>query len=174
MNYSEEEALTKLPEASSGPNFYGVGEHDHIELIDHIFGLFTDVPNIPYYWITARLNTAYKGHGSIWYTEMKEMYGRRNWPWWKSQIIQKKGNVAGEYLENHFPNWEKKLSPTKSKNIKSESGQIKSIWTIIKDIIVPHGKVGFRLNQEFVVLHSSHIQGLLLGTDYQIMYGIDI
>ncbi|MBW0553451.1 hypothetical protein O181_093166 [Austropuccinia psidii MF-1] len=60
-----------------------------MELIDYIDGLFIDVPSIPDYWITARLNTAFKGHASIWYTEMKEIHGRRNWSWWKSQIIQK-------------------------------------------------------------------------------------
>ncbi|MBW0487714.1 hypothetical protein O181_027429 [Austropuccinia psidii MF-1] len=63
-----------------------------MELIDYIDGLFIDVPSIPDYWITARLDTAFKGHASIWYTEMKEIHGRRNWPWWKSQIIQKYSN----------------------------------------------------------------------------------
>ncbi|MBW0475352.1 hypothetical protein O181_015067 [Austropuccinia psidii MF-1] len=63
-----------------------------MELIDYIDGLFIDVPSIPDYWITARINTEFKGHFSIWYTEMKEINGRRNWPWWKSQIIQKYSN----------------------------------------------------------------------------------
>ncbi|MBW0576157.1 hypothetical protein O181_115872 [Austropuccinia psidii MF-1] len=49
-----------------------------------------------------------------------------------------------------------------------------SIGTIIKEIIIPHRKGNIRLNPEFVVLDDSHIQGLLLGTDYQRMYGIDI
>ncbi|MBW0528097.1 hypothetical protein O181_067812 [Austropuccinia psidii MF-1] len=48
-----------------------------------------------------------------------------------------------------------------------------SIWTIIKDIIIPHRKGNIRLSPEFVVLEDSHIQGFLLGTDYQRMYGID-
>ncbi|MBW0562798.1 hypothetical protein O181_102513 [Austropuccinia psidii MF-1] len=87
--YSEKEALKQLPEASSWPKFSGTGEYDHIKLIDYIDGLFIDVPSIPDYWITARLNTEFRGHASIWFTEMKEIYGRRNWPWWKSQIIQK-------------------------------------------------------------------------------------
>ncbi|MBW0489121.1 hypothetical protein O181_028836 [Austropuccinia psidii MF-1] len=60
-----------------------------MELSDSIDGLLIDVPSIPDYWIPARLNTAFKGHAGIWSTEMKEMHGRRNWPWWKSQIIQK-------------------------------------------------------------------------------------
>ncbi|MBW0577196.1 hypothetical protein O181_116911 [Austropuccinia psidii MF-1] len=92
MSYSEKEALKQLPEASSWPKFSGSGEYDHMELIDYIDGLFIDVPSIPDYWITARLNTAFKGHASIWYTEMKEIYGRRNWPWWKSKITQNYSN----------------------------------------------------------------------------------
>ncbi|MBW0497334.1 hypothetical protein O181_037049 [Austropuccinia psidii MF-1] len=100
--YSEKEALKQLPEASRWPKFFGTGEYDHMELIDYIDGLLIDVPSIPYYWITARLNTAFKGHASKWYTEMKEIHGRRNWPWWKSQIIQKYSN--GTWI------WQKTMS----------------------------------------------------------------
>ncbi|MBW0514416.1 hypothetical protein O181_054131 [Austropuccinia psidii MF-1] len=92
MSCSEKEALKQLPEASSWPKFSGTGEYDHIELIDYTDGLFIDVPSIPDYWITARLNTAFKVHTSIWYTEMKEIHGRKDWPWWKSQIIKKYSN----------------------------------------------------------------------------------
>ncbi|MBW0582662.1 hypothetical protein O181_122377 [Austropuccinia psidii MF-1] len=77
MSYSEREALKQLPEASSWPKFSGTGEYDHMELIDYIYGLFIDVPSIPDYWITAILNAAFKGHASIWYTEMKEIHGGR-------------------------------------------------------------------------------------------------
>ncbi|MBW0564816.1 hypothetical protein O181_104531 [Austropuccinia psidii MF-1] len=82
--------------------------------------------------------------------------------------------VARTYLDNHFPNWEKQLSPTKAKNFKSASGKMNSIGTIIKEIAIPHRKGNMRLNPEFVVLDDAHIQGFLLGTDYQRMYGIDI
>ncbi|MBW0499656.1 hypothetical protein O181_039371 [Austropuccinia psidii MF-1] len=85
-SYSEKEALKHLPEASSWPKFSLTEEYDHI------YGLFIDVPRIPDYWITAGLNTEFKGNASIWYTEMKEINGRRNWPQWKSQIIQKYRN----------------------------------------------------------------------------------
>ncbi|MBW0470328.1 hypothetical protein O181_010043 [Austropuccinia psidii MF-1] len=88
-SYSEKEALKQPPEASSLPKFSGTGEYDHIELIDYIYGLFIDVPRVPDYWITARVNTAFKVHASIWYTEIKQIHGRRSWPWWKSQIIHK-------------------------------------------------------------------------------------
>ncbi|MBW0560953.1 hypothetical protein O181_100668 [Austropuccinia psidii MF-1] len=82
--------------------------------------------------------------------------------------------VARNYLDNHFPSWEEQLLPTKSKNFKSASGKMTSIGTIIKETIIPHRKGNIRLNPEFVVLDNAHIQGVLLGTDYQRMYGIDI
>ncbi|MBW0492796.1 hypothetical protein O181_032511 [Austropuccinia psidii MF-1] len=102
ISYSEKEALKKLPEASSWPNFSGRGEYDHMDLIDYIDGLFIDVPRKPDYWITARLNTELKGHASIWYTEMKEIHCRRNWLWWKSQIMKKYRN--GTWI------WQKTMS----------------------------------------------------------------
>ncbi|MBW0475759.1 hypothetical protein O181_015474 [Austropuccinia psidii MF-1] len=89
MSYSEKEELKQLPEASSWPKLSGTGEYDHMELIDYIDGCFIDVPHIPDYCITAGLNTEFEGHASIWYTEKKEIHGRRNWPFWKSKIIQK-------------------------------------------------------------------------------------
>ncbi|MBW0538504.1 hypothetical protein O181_078219 [Austropuccinia psidii MF-1] len=82
--------------------------------------------------------------------------------------------LARNYMDNHFPNWEKQLLPTKAKNFKSASGKMTSIGTIIKEIIIPHRKGNIRLNPEFLVLDDAHIQGFLLGTDYQRMYGIDI
>ncbi|MBW0508930.1 hypothetical protein O181_048645 [Austropuccinia psidii MF-1] len=102
MNYSEKEALKQLPEASSWPKISGLGEYDHMELIYYIDRVFIDVPSIPDYWITARLNTAFKGHAGIWYPEMKEIHGRRNWLWWRSQIIQK--------YRNDTSIWQKALS----------------------------------------------------------------
>ncbi|MBW0548659.1 hypothetical protein O181_088374 [Austropuccinia psidii MF-1] len=65
MTYSEKEAVKQLPEASSWPKLSVVGEYDHMELIDYIDGLFIDVPSIPDYWITARLNTAFQGNAKM-------------------------------------------------------------------------------------------------------------
>ncbi|MBW0462062.1 hypothetical protein O181_001777 [Austropuccinia psidii MF-1] len=87
ISYPGKEALKQSPEASSWPKIRGTGGYDHMELIDYIDGLFINVKRIPDYWINARLNTEFKGHVSIWYAEMKEIHGRRNCPWWKSQII---------------------------------------------------------------------------------------
>ncbi|MBW0534935.1 hypothetical protein O181_074650 [Austropuccinia psidii MF-1] len=82
--------------------------------------------------------------------------------------------VARNYLDNHFLNWEKQVLPTKAKNLKNASGKMTSIGKIIKEIIIPHRKGNIRLNPEFVVLDDAHIQGFLLGTAYQRMYGIDL
>ncbi|MBW0585763.1 hypothetical protein O181_125478 [Austropuccinia psidii MF-1] len=82
--------------------------------------------------------------------------------------------VARDYLDNNFPNWEKQLLPTKAESFKRASGKMTSIGKIIKVIIIPHRKGNITLNPEFVVLNDAHIQGFLLGTDYQRMYGIDI
>ncbi|MBW0497606.1 hypothetical protein O181_037321 [Austropuccinia psidii MF-1] len=65
MSYSEKEYLKQLPEASTWFKLSGTGEYDYIELIYSIDGLFIDLQIIPDYWITARLNTVFKGHASI-------------------------------------------------------------------------------------------------------------
>ncbi|MBW0474158.1 hypothetical protein O181_013873 [Austropuccinia psidii MF-1] len=82
--------------------------------------------------------------------------------------------VGRNYLDHHFPNWEKHLLPTKAKNFKSASEKMTSIGTIIKEIIIPSRKGNVRLSPEFFVLEDAHIQAFLLGTDCQRMYGIDI
>ncbi|MBW0485179.1 hypothetical protein O181_024894 [Austropuccinia psidii MF-1] len=82
--------------------------------------------------------------------------------------------VARNFLDNYFPNWERQLLLAKAKNFKSSAGKMTSIGKIIKEIIIPHMKGNIRLKPESVVLDDAHIQGLLLGTDYQRMYGIDI
>ncbi|MBW0475485.1 hypothetical protein O181_015200 [Austropuccinia psidii MF-1] len=75
--------------------------------------------------------------------------------------------VARNYLDNHFPNREKQIFSAKAKNFKSASGKMNSLGTIIKKILIPHRKGNITLNPEFVVLDYAHIQGFLLGTDYQ-------
>ncbi|MBW0499838.1 hypothetical protein O181_039553 [Austropuccinia psidii MF-1] len=65
MSYYEKEALKQLPEASSWPKLSGTGQYDQMELIDYIDRIFIEVQSIQDYWITARLNTAFKFHASI-------------------------------------------------------------------------------------------------------------
>ncbi|MBW0467056.1 hypothetical protein O181_006771 [Austropuccinia psidii MF-1] len=82
--------------------------------------------------------------------------------------------VARNHLDNHFLNWEKQPLPTKAKKLKIASGKMTSIGTIMKDMITSHWKGNIRLNPEFVVLDDAHIQGFLIRTYYQRMYGINI
>ncbi|MBW0466357.1 hypothetical protein O181_006072 [Austropuccinia psidii MF-1] len=75
--------------------------------------------------------------------------------------------VAKNYLDNHFPNWEKQLLPTKAKNFKSASGKMASIGTIITEIIKPHRKGNIRLNPD----KNRHIAS---GTNKEKEFSLDI
>ncbi|MBW0485747.1 hypothetical protein O181_025462 [Austropuccinia psidii MF-1] len=116
-----------------------------MELIDYIDGLFIDVPSIPDYWINARLNTEFEGHASIWYTEMKEICGRGNWPWWKSQIIQNYSHDKDPY------EW----SLRQSKRLKSIDPQMESQMRNHKLLTQipgePEHAVKCRCNQNFTL-----------------------
>ncbi|MBW0574487.1 hypothetical protein O181_114202 [Austropuccinia psidii MF-1] len=90
-----------------------------MELIHYIDGLFIDVPSIPDYCITYRLNTEFRGHASIWYPEMEEAHGRRNWLWWKSQIIQ---SYANDDIANTLQDLMKRTNIGKYSPYKSNCG----------------------------------------------------
>ncbi|MBW0563245.1 hypothetical protein O181_102960 [Austropuccinia psidii MF-1] len=60
--------------------------------------------------------------------------------------------VAKHSLNKHFQNWEKQLLPTKAKKLKIESGKMKAIGKIIKEIVIAHRKGNIRLNPEFACL----------------------
>ncbi|MBW0473372.1 hypothetical protein O181_013087 [Austropuccinia psidii MF-1] len=83
-------------------------------------------------------------------------------------------NSGKKLSGSSLPKLGKTTFSTKAKSLKSASEKMTSIGTVIKETIIPHRKGNIRLNPEFVVLEDSHIQGFLLGTDYQRMYGIDI
>ncbi|MBW0531067.1 hypothetical protein O181_070782 [Austropuccinia psidii MF-1] len=82
--------------------------------------------------------------------------------------------MAKNYSEKHFLNWEIQPFPTKKMNFKSASGKMPSVGTIIKEMIIGHIEVNTRLNPDYLVLEDAHIQGFLLRTDYQRIYGIYI
>ncbi|MBW0496284.1 hypothetical protein O181_035999 [Austropuccinia psidii MF-1] len=64
-----------------------------MRLIYYIDELLIDVPTIPDFWIAARLDKEFKGHSSMWCTQMKEIHGRGKWKWWNILIIQNYSNV---------------------------------------------------------------------------------
>ncbi|MBW0486593.1 hypothetical protein O181_026308 [Austropuccinia psidii MF-1] len=72
--------------------------------------------------------------------------------------------VAINYLENHFPNWENQLLPTKAENFKSASGKMTSIGRIIKEIIIPHRKD----------IYNSKNRHITIGTNKEKKFSLDI
>ncbi|MBW0500149.1 hypothetical protein O181_039864 [Austropuccinia psidii MF-1] len=59
--------------------------------------------------------------------------------------------VTKDYLDSHFPNWEKQVFLTKGKSFEGASRKMTSIRTIIKEISIPHRKFNIRLNPVFLV-----------------------
>ncbi|MBW0474499.1 hypothetical protein O181_014214 [Austropuccinia psidii MF-1] len=80
--------------------------------------------------------------------------------------------VARHYLENHFPNWENQLFPTKAKSFKSASGKMTSIGTIIKQIIVPHRRDYKRIYG--IDIYSSKNRHITIGTNKEKKFSPDI
>ncbi|MBW0543141.1 hypothetical protein O181_082856 [Austropuccinia psidii MF-1] len=155
MSYSEQEALNQLEDSSSWPKSSGTREYNHMGPIDYIYLLFIDVPIIPDYWITSRLNTEFKGHASIWYTEMKEIHGRGSWPWWKSEIIQ-----------NYSSDEESQTPDTNARELEhavrcrcNQSCTLDDIANILQDVrkrtniekFTPYKSSGFKETQPFRV-----------------------
>ncbi|MBW0532385.1 hypothetical protein O181_072100 [Austropuccinia psidii MF-1] len=77
LSSSEKQELKQSSEVVYWKRFSGVGEYDHMDIIDYIHLLFVYVHNIPDYWITTRINTEFRCHKNIWYTEMKEINFRK-------------------------------------------------------------------------------------------------
>ncbi|MBW0542998.1 hypothetical protein O181_082713 [Austropuccinia psidii MF-1] len=92
LSYTEKQALKKLPEVVNWPKISGIGEYYFMELIYHIDEGFVDFPNRKDYWITTILNTVFRGHENIWNTKIKEIHGRKCYPWWRNKMIQKYRN----------------------------------------------------------------------------------
>ncbi|MBW0480348.1 hypothetical protein O181_020063 [Austropuccinia psidii MF-1] len=81
--------------------------------------------------------------------------------------------VARKYLNHHFPNREKLIFPTKAKNFKLASGKMKSIGTIIKEIIIPHRKGNIRLNPEPVFAIGQEPLGKIRGHDIELYLDVE-
>ena len=90
----DEKKLTKLilenlPKSSEWPTFSGEGEYDHYEFIEWIDNLKEDT-NSPDELICSKLPTILKGVAHTWYrTRRKEVVNRKQWDFWKNEIINK-------------------------------------------------------------------------------------
>ncbi|MBW0515243.1 hypothetical protein O181_054958 [Austropuccinia psidii MF-1] len=78
MSYSEEDILKQFQYATVWTKLSSLGVYDYMELIYYINRILVDVPIISTYWITAILNTEFRGCGSIYFIKMKKpMENRR-------------------------------------------------------------------------------------------------
>ncbi|MBW0521849.1 hypothetical protein O181_061564 [Austropuccinia psidii MF-1] len=77
--------------------------------------------------------------------------------------------VARNYMDNHFPNWEKHLLPTKAKNFKSGSGKMTSIGTSIKEILNPTGRRIYGID-----IYNSENRHITFGTNKEEKFSFDI
>ncbi|MBW0489284.1 hypothetical protein O181_028999 [Austropuccinia psidii MF-1] len=80
--------------------------------------------------------------------------------------------VARNYLENHFPNWENHLLPTKEKNFNSASGKMASMGKIMKQIIIPHRKDYQRMYGRDI--HNGKNSHITIGTNKERKFSLDI
>ncbi|MBW0475102.1 hypothetical protein O181_014817 [Austropuccinia psidii MF-1] len=80
--------------------------------------------------------------------------------------------VAKEYLDNHLPNWEKQLLQTTAKRLKSASVKMKSIGTIIKEIIILHRKDNQRMYE--IDIYNNENRNITIGTNKEKKLSLDI
>ncbi|MBW0507455.1 hypothetical protein O181_047170 [Austropuccinia psidii MF-1] len=87
-----------------------------MELVDYIDGLFIDLPSIPDYWITARLNTAFKGNANDIANTLQDIRKRANigkYSPYKSSCFKEKQPSRVECKDKHK---ERVAEVTKKKN----------------------------------------------------------
>ncbi|MBW0580393.1 hypothetical protein O181_120108 [Austropuccinia psidii MF-1] len=84
------------------PTFSGEGEYNHIEFIRTIDILQEDF-NIPDEIIVGKLHCLFTRTAKKWYHKMRIDHGRHDWPWWKSEVINKWANNSWRFrMENAF------------------------------------------------------------------------
>ncbi|MBW0531725.1 hypothetical protein O181_071440 [Austropuccinia psidii MF-1] len=65
--------------------------------------MFKEDFNIPYEYISARLNSLFTKSGKEWYYKMRQDHSKHSWTWWKEQIISKWENDSWRFkIENYF------------------------------------------------------------------------
>ncbi|MBW0557223.1 hypothetical protein O181_096938, partial [Austropuccinia psidii MF-1] len=72
--------------------------------------------------------------------------------------------VARNYLESHFPNWEKQLFPTKAKNFKSPSGKMTPKFLLETDYQRIYG----------IDIYNSKNRHINIGTNKEKKFSLDI
>ncbi|MBW0470925.1 hypothetical protein O181_010640 [Austropuccinia psidii MF-1] len=82
--------------------------------------------------------------------------------------------VAKNYLENHFPNWENQLVPTKTKNFMTSSGKMTSIETIIAYRKVTSESTHNYQRIDATAIYNSKNRHITIGTNKEKEFSLDI
>jgi hypothetical protein len=82
--------------------------------------------------------------------------------------------ISNSLLKSIFPEWKELLMPITHARFHSCSDQLKALGIIELALIFPHTRGSVRIMAEFVVMENARMNYLILGNDYQSLYGFDI
>ncbi|PLW51330.1 hypothetical protein PCASD_01022 [Puccinia coronata f. sp. avenae] len=82
--------------------------------------------------------------------------------------------ISKQLLLKILPDWESSLMPITHARFHSCSDQLKALGIIELALIFPHTRGSVRIVAEFVVMENARMQYLIVGNDYQSLYGFDI
>jgi hypothetical protein len=82
--------------------------------------------------------------------------------------------ISNQLLLKILPDWESSLMPITHARFHSCSDQLKALGIIELAHMFPHTRGSVRIVAEFVVMEIARMQYLILGNDYQSLYGFDI
>ncbi|MBW0548513.1 hypothetical protein O181_088228 [Austropuccinia psidii MF-1] len=96
--------MKEAPQFKECPTFIGEGKYDHMSFIKTIDMLQEDY-SIPDELIIAKLHSLFEKSAKRWYYGIRQTNGKKNWSWWKQEIITKWANDAWRYkIKNAFQN----------------------------------------------------------------------
>ncbi|PLW26456.1 hypothetical protein PCANC_26764 [Puccinia coronata f. sp. avenae] len=82
--------------------------------------------------------------------------------------------ISNSLLKSILPEWKDQLMPITHARFHSCSDQLKALGIIELALIFPHTRESVRIVAEFVVMENARMHYLILGNDYQSLYGFDI
>ncbi|PLW40538.1 hypothetical protein PCANC_16768 [Puccinia coronata f. sp. avenae] len=82
--------------------------------------------------------------------------------------------ISNTLLKSILPEWKDQLMPITHARFHSCSDQLKALGIIELALIFPHTRGSVRIVAEFVVMENARMHYLILGNDYQSLYGFDI
>jgi hypothetical protein len=82
--------------------------------------------------------------------------------------------ISNKVLNKILPNWNSSSLPITHARFHSCSDQLKALVIVELALIFPHTRGSVRIVAEFDVMENAKMNYLILGNDYQSLYGFDI